>query len=48
MSELKGTLLTMVMVIAIFGVIAAVLIPAFQSSANEVASQIALESSLIH
>ncbi|MCQ2797009.1 MAG: type II secretion system GspH family protein [Bacilli bacterium] len=46
MSELKGTLLTMVLVIAVFGIIAAVLIPAFQQSAQDVASQITISSSL--
>lgn len=46
MSELKGTLLTMVLVIAVFGIIAAVLVPAFRTTATDVASQITVSSAL--
>ena len=36
MSELKGQLLAMILTLAAFGTIAAVLIPTFQKSAKEV------------
>lgn len=47
MSELKGTLLGMVLVIAVFGVIATSLLGAFQNTADNVASQIEAETSFV-
>ncbi|MFA6755650.1 MAG: hypothetical protein WCR97_04000 [Bacilli bacterium] len=40
MSELKGQLLGLILVIAVFGVIAGALITAFQNSAKSVATKI--------
>lgn len=39
MSELKGQLLGMILVLAIFGAMAAVLVPTFQNMANRVESE---------
>ena len=44
MSELKGQLLAMVLTLAAFGAIAAVLIPAFKNSANSVAKNVQVDS----
>lgn len=44
MSELKGQLLAMVLTLAAFGAIAAVLIPAFKSSADSVAKNVEVDA----
>lgn len=45
MSELKGQLLAMILTLAAFGTIAAVLIPTFQKSAKEVDREITITDS---
>ncbi|MCI7068469.1 MAG: hypothetical protein MR990_02175 [Mollicutes bacterium] len=45
MSELKGQLLAMILTLAAFGTIAAILIPTFQKSAKEVDREITITDS---
>lgn len=44
MSELKGQLLAMILTLAAFGTVAAILIPTFTSSANAVNKTITVDS----
>jgi ribosome-associated toxin RatA of RatAB toxin-antitoxin module len=44
MSEFKGQLLGMLLVVAVFGAISTVLVQAFTTSANQVASQVVVDS----
>ena len=46
MSEIKGQLLGMVLVLAIFSAIAGVLVTAFKSNANTIASEINTTTSI--
>ena len=47
MSELKGQMLGMILVFAIFAVVGGVLLTAFSTSATQIASSMASEGSLI-
>lgn len=45
MSEFKGQLLGMLLVITIFGIISAIVVPMFRTAANDVASEVKIDES---
>lgn len=47
MSELKGQLLGMVLVLAVFGVVAAALVPAVQKTADQLESEMGVNVSQV-
>lgn len=44
MSELKGQLLGMILVLTIFGVLTAILVPSFKKAADSVGEQVAVDN----
>lgn len=47
MSEIKGQMLGLVLVLAVFGLVAGVIYASFQSSANNLSSKIEQENSMM-